>query len=74
MMVPTNSIESIWAVLKRGFTDVYHSWSMKHCNRYVDEFTFRLNEGNCKIDTFDRMVVLSKVMENKWLKYKELIR
>jgi len=47
---------------------------MKRCERYVDEFTFRLNEENCKIATLDRMVALSKSMENNWLKYKELIR
>ncbi len=23
----------------------------KHCQKYVNEFTFRLNEGNCECDT-----------------------
>ena len=29
-MAHTNSIESVWAVLKRGFYGVYHSFSTKH--------------------------------------------
>ena len=38
-------IESVWAVLKRGIHGVYHHASPKHLSRYIDEFTFRLNEG-----------------------------
>ncbi|MEW5995606.1 MAG: IS1595 family transposase [Candidatus Zixiibacteriota bacterium] len=57
-MAHTNGIESIWAVLKRGFYGVYHSFSRKHLQRYLDEFTFRLNEGNCKVHTLDRIEAL----------------
>lgn len=57
-MVHTNGIESVWAVLKRGFHGVYHSFSRKHLQRYLDEFTFRLNEGNCKVHTLDRIEAL----------------
>jgi hypothetical protein len=35
----TNSIESVWAVMKRGMHGVYHHASAKHMSRYVDEFT-----------------------------------
>ena len=72
-MAHTNGIESVWAVLKRGFNGTYHNWSEKHCDRYVDEFAFRLNEGNCEIDTMDRIESLCKGMDGKRLKYKELI-
>jgi hypothetical protein len=51
----TNGIESVWAVLKRGFYGTYHSFSGKHLQRYVDEFTFRLNEGNVKNHTMSRI-------------------
>ena len=72
-MAHTNGIESVWAVLKRGFNGTYHNWSKKHCDRYVDEFAFRLNEGNCQIDTMNRIESLCKGMDGKRLKYKELI-
>ena len=39
----TNSIESVWAVLNRGVHGTFHHVSKKHLDRYVDEFTFRLN-------------------------------
>ena len=44
--VHTNSLESVWAVLKRGYIGTYHHWSDKHNQRYVNEFMFRLNEGD----------------------------
>ncbi len=46
--VSTNNMESVFAVLKRGLVGVYHHASPKHLERYVDEFAFRLNEGNVK--------------------------
>ena len=45
----------------------------KHLHRYVDEFSFRLNEGNCEIDTIDRMDALVKGMGNKRIPYKTLV-
>lgn len=57
-MAHTNGIESVWALLKRGFYGTYHQFSQKHLQRYVDEFTYRLNEGNCKIHTLDRIDAL----------------
>lgn len=53
--VTTNGMESVWAVLKRGVYGVYHHVSNKHIHRYANEFTFRLNEGNVKNHTLERL-------------------
>ena len=39
----TNTIESFWAIVKRGVMGIYHFWSKKHLQLYLDEFTFRYN-------------------------------
>jgi hypothetical protein len=53
--VTTKGIESVWGVMKRGLHGVYHRASPKHIGRYVDEFTFRLNDGNVKRHTMQRL-------------------
>lgn len=71
-MVHTNGIESVWAVLKRGYNGTYHNWSMKHCQQYINEFVFRLNDGNCQRDTQDRLDSLFSCMAGKHITYKGL--
>jgi len=73
-MAHTNGIESVWAVLKRGYNGVYHHMSKKHLNRYVDEFSFRLNDGNVKIHIMDRIDALFSGAIGKRLTYKDLIK
>ena len=72
--VHTNSIESVWAVLKRGYMGTFHKLSRKHLQRYINEFAFRLNEGNCEIDTIGRMDSVIKNAKNKNITYKELVK
>jgi len=59
-MAYTNGIESVWAVLKRGWVGVYHHFSPKHLQLYVNEFCFRFNEGKCSLKLEDRIESMSK--------------
>ncbi|NTU73555.1 IS1595 family transposase [Candidatus Roizmanbacteria bacterium] len=71
--VTTNGIESVWAVLKRGLHGIYHHASDKHLARYVDEFTFRLNDGNVKRHTLDRLESFVALATGRRITYKQLI-
>ena len=70
--VHTNGIESIWAVLKRGFNGVYQYWSRKHFQKYVAEFMFRLNQTDRDTSLHDRMDNLFKAMCGKRITYRQL--
>ena len=70
--VSTNGIESVWAVLKRGIQGTYHPVSPKHLGRYVDEFTFRLNDGDVKRHTLERLGSLIDASFGQHITYKEL--
>jgi len=39
----TNTIESFWALLKRGITGQFHKVSKRHLPKYIDEFCYRHN-------------------------------
>ncbi|MCY3884390.1 MAG: IS1595 family transposase [Gammaproteobacteria bacterium] len=71
-MAHTNSIESVWAVIKRGYNGTYHNWSVKHCQAYINEFSFRLNQGNVKRDTKNRLDSLFRGMLGKKVTYAAL--
>ena len=70
--VTTNGIESVFAVLKRGLHGVYHHASPKHLGRYVDEFTFRLNDGNVRRHTWERLDSFVDAVAGKRLTYERL--
>ena len=72
-MASTNGIESVWSVLKRMFYGTYHQFSKKHLQRYVDECTFRLNEGKCKNPVWNRMECLVRGCFDRQTTYKMLV-
>lgn len=71
--VNTNGIESVWALLKRGYYGTFHHLSNKHLERYVGEFAFRLNHGNVQIHTWNRIRSLIQGAFGKRLTYRALV-
>lgn len=62
------------AVLKRGFYRIYHEFSVKHLQRYVDEFSYCLNKGTCRVHTLDRIDALVRKISGVRLTYANLTR
>lgn len=46
--INTNTIESFWAIIKRGITGQYHHLSKKYLPFYISEFAYRYNNRNNK--------------------------
>jgi len=53
--IHTNSIESFWAILKRGVIGQFHKVSQKYLNAYIDEFCWRFNNRKNE-NVFDDLV------------------
>lgn len=56
--VNTNSIESFWALFKRGYIGIYHYMSKKHLQRYLNEFVARLNGNRNELSNFSKFANL----------------
>lgn len=70
--IHTNSIESVWAVLKRSIIGTWHQVSPKHLARYVNEVTFRLNAGRVENHTLARLDSFIAAVDGKRLTYARL--
>ena len=70
-MAHTNGMESHWATLKRGHDGVYHHFSAKHLDRYVNEFEGRHN--NRPLDTAEQMELMARNTEGRQLRYEDLV-
>lgn len=68
--VHTNTMEGFWSLLSRGVMGIYHSWSNKHLQKYLDEFVFRYNTR--KLTEGDRFNVMLSGIANH-LPYSKLI-
>jgi len=67
--ITTNTVESFFAILKRGINGVYHSVSREHLQRYLDEFEFRYNAR--KLTDGERTQKAIRQADGKRLHYKE---
>ena len=61
--VNTNSIESFWAIIKRGIMGQYHHVSAQHLPDYIAEFVFKYN--NRKEDTMFETLVRNAMGKNE---------
>lgn len=66
----TNTIEGFWSLLKCGIVGIYHSISIKHIDKYLDEFQFRYNSRN--LTEKARFLDMLSVCESR-LTYQNLI-
>lgn len=67
LTVTTNTVESFFALLKRGHYGIFHHLSKKHLHRYCDEFAFRWNHR--KVSDGERMAAAIRGAEGKRLRY-----
>ena len=70
--VTTNSIESVFAIIKRAHKGIYHHWSPKHGHLYYKEIAYRLVEGRVTIPLIQRIKTLAQRSFQTQLTYKEL--
>jgi transposase-like protein len=70
--VTTNTIESSFAILKRGLYGTFHSVSEKHLQRYATEFDFKWNHRvKLGFSDADRADAALKGIEGKRLTYRQ---
>jgi transposase-like protein len=65
VLISTNSVESYFAIVKRGHYGVYHHWSKKYLGQYLREFDWRYNVRT--IPDIERTVLLMKSVGGKRL-------
>ncbi|MGB0221444.1 MAG: IS1595 family transposase [Sinimarinibacterium flocculans] len=68
--VTTNTVESSFALLKRGLVGTFHHVSEAHLQRYATEFDFRWNHRKSK--DADRAAALLSQIAGKRLTYREV--
>lgn len=69
--VHTNTLENVWSLFKRSIIGSYHQISMKHIDRYLDEFEFRFNNRH---NPFLFRDTLLRLLTTEQIEYKELTK
>ena len=68
-IVHTNTLENVWSLFKRSIIGSYHQISVKHMDRYLDEFEFRFNNRN---NAYLFRDTLLRLLQTSHLEYKKL--
>ena len=69
----TNSIDSLWAQLKRVYLGTHHWWSKKHTQLYLDAVCFRQNHRN---GSWGKEAIVNRLLDmgqTARLTYRELV-
>lgn len=67
----TNTVESFFALMKRGIIGSFHSVSEQHLQRYADEFAFRWSTRSALgIEDAERASLILKAAKGKRLTYR----
>lgn len=69
--VHTNTVESVFSLIKRGVMGTFHSVSKKHLPNYLNEFEFRYNTR--KLDDGQRVTKAIQRVDGKRLQYRESV-
>jgi hypothetical protein len=67
----TQHIENAFSLLKRGIYGSYHKVSIKHLQRYCNEFSFRFNRRGEQLQMFDSTV--KNLTSGEALSYRHLV-
>jgi hypothetical protein len=70
--INTNSVESFFALMKRGHYGVFHQLSKKHLHRYCEEFSFRWSYRD--LSDGERTVIAIMGSVGKRLMYKQPVQ
>ena len=68
--VHTNTIESVWSLLKRSIIGSFHQVSKKHLDAYLDELEWRYNNRHNEYLFCD---TVKKLISSDKLQYKDLV-
>ena len=66
----TNTLENVWSLFKRSIIGSYHQISVKHMDRYLDEFEFRFNN---RLNPYLFRDTLLNLLTTSNIEYKQLI-
>lgn len=70
--VHSQTIESVWAIVKRAHKGTYHQWTRKHFDLYLREFEMRWNMR--RLPEGRRLDVFLSHVDGTRLAYKDLVR